>query len=116
MSNRIIPYDPAEFIALVERGQSTREIMARMDISENTVYYRCKIHRVKLAGSRYAKPAPELVEPQQHAATAPHYPDLVAALRRAKGTATPTATINSLATRFRMPSADVQGVAESVWR
>lgn len=121
-------FNVAEFRSLVVSGIGTTAIAKQLGIHENTVLYRCKSLNTGLPSA----PLPANVAPirDRPACTAislpatapepplqalPHYPAMVAALERARGTASPERVMGVIAAQFRMPRESVQRIAQRAW-
>ena len=117
-----------------EKGHSVRQLTDDFRCHENTIRYRLRLmglgnrdREAGIATSRGKRPsaAPDQVAAPTHVAAVvmpaqplqarKDWPDLLAAVQRAKGNSAPKATLAIIATRFRLPVAVVQGLAGREW-
>ena len=109
-------------------GLSGREIGKAFGVSDSTIYEiaadlglpQRDMRRVGKNKRQAAPPAPithvaAVVMPAPPLQARKDWPDLLAAVQRAKGNSAPQATLAIIATRFRLPVAVVQGLAGREW-
>ena len=105
------------------KGLTGGQIAARMGVSESTVMVRAREYnlparplirqRRQYAAQPAFTPAPVVVPPEPLDAR-PDWPDLLAAVQRAKGAAKPEHALGVIAARFRLPVDAVRGLAGRV--
>lgn len=122
--------DKARFIKLWNKGVSHMKMGAVFGCSDNTILRRARLWdlppRVRRSYAYYpvdaapAAPAPPVQHiaavrmPSERLEDRADWPDLKAAVERAKAGPAPVTSLGMVAARFRLPTAVVQGLAQKM--